>query len=116
MIVNPTVDIILQNMCCFFFLFYFFPFCSESALEQFRQLASEHGGQKWQQERQQLGAEQNETSGRSNEAAEETQLVVLDPEHVRNLQILLFAIGCICSCMMKANSKQWFSCVLKIDV
>lgn len=85
-------------------------------MEQFRQLASEHGGQKWQQERQQLGAEQNEASGRSNEAAEETQLVVLDPEHVRNLQILLFAIGCICSCMMKANSKQWFSCVLKIDV
>uniref|UniRef100_A0A8C9F1A8 Coiled-coil domain containing 40 n=1 Tax=Pavo cristatus TaxID=9049 RepID=A0A8C9F1A8_PAVCR len=42
---------------------------------------SEHGGQKWEQERQQLGAEQNETSGRSNEAAEETQLVVLDPEH-----------------------------------
>uniref|UniRef100_A0A803Y5K6 Coiled-coil domain 40 molecular ruler complex subunit n=1 Tax=Meleagris gallopavo TaxID=9103 RepID=A0A803Y5K6_MELGA len=53
----------------------------ESALEQFNQLASEHGGQKWEQEHQQVGAEQNETSGRSNEAAEETQLVVLDPEH-----------------------------------
>lgn len=82
-------------MCWFFFNFLFFPFCSESALEQFNQLASEHGGQKREQEHQQAGAEQNETSGRSNEAAEETQLVVLDPEHVRNLQILLFAIGCI---------------------
>ncbi|XP_065591407.1 coiled-coil domain-containing protein 40 [Cyrtonyx montezumae] len=51
----------------------------ESALEQFGQLASEHGSQKWEQERQQLGAEQNET--RSNEEAEETQLIVLDPEH-----------------------------------
>ncbi|XP_031454780.1 coiled-coil domain-containing protein 40 [Phasianus colchicus] len=53
----------------------------ESALEQFNQLASEHGDQKWEQEHQQVGAEQNETSGRSNKAAEETQLVVLDPEH-----------------------------------
>uniref|UniRef100_A0A669PXY7 Glucosidase alpha, acid n=1 Tax=Phasianus colchicus TaxID=9054 RepID=A0A669PXY7_PHACC len=42
---------------------------------------SEHGDQKWEQEHQQVGAEQNETSGRSNKAAEETQLVVLDPEH-----------------------------------
>ncbi|NXC37809.1 CCD40 protein, partial [Penelope pileata] len=53
----------------------------ESAFEQFGQLAGEHGGQQREQECQQLGAEENERSGRSNVAAEETQLVVLDPEH-----------------------------------
>ncbi|NXK48255.1 CCD40 protein, partial [Chauna torquata] len=53
----------------------------ESAFEQFGQLASEHGGQRWEQECQHLGAEENEISGRHEETAEETQLVVLDPEH-----------------------------------
>ncbi|NXI60910.1 CCD40 protein, partial [Anseranas semipalmata] len=54
---------------------------TESAFGQFGQLASEHGGQRWEQECQQLGAEENEISGRSEETAEETQLIVLDPEH-----------------------------------
>ncbi|NXL92506.1 CCD40 protein, partial [Alectura lathami] len=53
----------------------------ESALEQFGRFASEHGGQKWEREGQQLGAEDHEASGGNNETAEETQLVVLDPEH-----------------------------------
>ncbi|XP_054702598.1 coiled-coil domain-containing protein 40 [Grus americana] len=54
---------------------------SESAFEQFDQLASEHGGQRWEEECQQHGAEENEISGRSEETVEETELVVLDPEH-----------------------------------
>lgn len=35
-------------------------------------------------------AEEHETSGRSEETVEETELVVLDPEHVRSPQILSF--------------------------
>ncbi|NXO60626.1 CCD40 protein, partial [Aramus guarauna] len=54
---------------------------SESAFEQFDQLASEHGGQRWEEECQQRGAEENEISRRSEETVEETELVVLDPEH-----------------------------------
>ncbi|KFV53143.1 Coiled-coil domain-containing protein 40, partial [Gavia stellata] len=54
---------------------------SESAFEQFGQLTSEHGGQRWEKECQQCGAEENEISGRSEKAVEETELVVLDPEH-----------------------------------
>ncbi|XP_064378923.1 coiled-coil domain-containing protein 40 isoform X1 [Dromaius novaehollandiae] len=54
---------------------------SEAAFEEFSQYASEHGGQRRQQEYQQHGAEEIEKSGRSEETAEETQLVVLDPEH-----------------------------------
>ncbi|XP_067164571.1 coiled-coil domain-containing protein 40 isoform X3 [Apteryx mantelli] len=54
---------------------------SEAAFEEFSQYASEHGGQRWQQECQQHGAEEIEISERNEEAAEETQLVVLDPEH-----------------------------------
>ncbi|NXJ94969.1 CCD40 protein, partial [Corythaixoides concolor] len=53
---------------------------SESTLEQFSQRASEHG-QRWEKECQQHGAEDNERSGRSEETMEETDLVVLDPEH-----------------------------------
>ncbi|NXT44052.1 CCD40 protein, partial [Pelecanoides urinatrix] len=54
---------------------------SESAFEQFGQLTSEHGGQRWEKEYQQRGAEEHEISGRSEETVEETELVVLDPEH-----------------------------------
>nr|XP_009680960.1 PREDICTED: coiled-coil domain-containing protein 40 isoform X1 [Struthio camelus australis] len=54
---------------------------SEAAFEESSQRASEHGGRTWQQEYQQRGAEEMEISGRSKETAEETQLVVLDPEH-----------------------------------
>ncbi|XP_032845849.2 coiled-coil domain-containing protein 40 isoform X2 [Tyto alba] len=50
---------------------------SESAFEQFNQLTSEHGDQRWEKECQQGGAEEHEISRRS----EETELVVLDPEH-----------------------------------
>ncbi|XP_035424617.1 coiled-coil domain-containing protein 40 isoform X3 [Cygnus atratus] len=53
----------------------------ESVFEQLGQLANEHGGQRQEQEGQQPGTEENEISGRSEETAEETQLVVLDPEH-----------------------------------
>ncbi|KFV85279.1 Coiled-coil domain-containing protein 40, partial [Struthio camelus australis] len=53
----------------------------EAAFEESSQRASEHGGRTWQQEYQQRGAEEMEISGRSKETAEETQLVVLDPEH-----------------------------------
>ncbi|KFP09848.1 Coiled-coil domain-containing protein 40, partial [Egretta garzetta] len=49
----------------------------ESAFEQFGQLTSEHGDQRWEKKRQQHGPEENEISGRG----EETELVVLDPEH-----------------------------------
>ncbi|NXJ02983.1 CCD40 protein, partial [Psophia crepitans] len=54
---------------------------SESAFEQCDQLASEHGSQRWEEECQQSGAEGNEISGRSEETVEETELVVLDPDH-----------------------------------
>ncbi|KFV19042.1 Coiled-coil domain-containing protein 40, partial [Tauraco erythrolophus] len=53
---------------------------SESTLEQFSQRASKHG-QRWEEECQQRGAEDNEISGRSEETMEEKDLVVLDPEH-----------------------------------
>ncbi|KFQ01810.1 Coiled-coil domain-containing protein 40, partial [Haliaeetus albicilla] len=54
---------------------------SESAFEQFSQLTSGHGDQRWEKERQQHGAEEHEISGRNEETIEETELVVLDPEH-----------------------------------
>ncbi|KFW67451.1 Coiled-coil domain-containing protein 40, partial [Pygoscelis adeliae] len=54
---------------------------SESAFEQFDQLTSERGDQRWEKERQQRGAEEHEISRRSKETIEETELVVLDPEH-----------------------------------
>lgn len=38
-------------------------------------------------------AEEHETSGRSEETVEETELVVLDPEHVRSPQILSFSFA-----------------------
>nr|XP_009490751.1 PREDICTED: coiled-coil domain-containing protein 40 [Pelecanus crispus] len=50
---------------------------SEPAFEQSGQLTSEHGDQGWEKEHQQHGAEENEISRKS----EETELVVLDPEH-----------------------------------
>ncbi|NXL49858.1 CCD40 protein, partial [Podilymbus podiceps] len=53
----------------------------ESAFEQFGQLTSVHGDQGWEEEGQQPRAEENETSGRREAAVEETELVVLDPEH-----------------------------------
>ncbi|KAK4812086.1 hypothetical protein QYF61_026918 [Mycteria americana] len=56
-------------------------FYLESAFEQFGQLTSEHGDQRWEKKSQQHGAEENEISGRSEETVEETELVVLDPEH-----------------------------------
>lgn len=62
----------------------------ESAFEQFSQLTSGHGDQRWEKERQQHGAEEHEISGRNEETIEETELVVLDPEHVRSPQILSF--------------------------
>ncbi|XP_049668077.1 coiled-coil domain-containing protein 40 [Accipiter gentilis] len=54
---------------------------SESAFEQFSQLTSGHGNQRWEKERQQRGAEEHEISRRNEETIEETELVVLDPEH-----------------------------------
>ncbi|XP_075296789.1 coiled-coil domain-containing protein 40 [Opisthocomus hoazin] len=54
---------------------------SESALEQSGQLTSEHGDQGRAKECQQHGAEEHEKGGRNEETAEETELVVLDPEH-----------------------------------
>ncbi|NXT18861.1 CCD40 protein, partial [Syrrhaptes paradoxus] len=54
---------------------------SEAPFEQFGQLTSEHGDQRWEEERQQHGAGEKETSRRSGETVEETELVVLDPEH-----------------------------------
>ncbi|KFQ98647.1 Coiled-coil domain-containing protein 40, partial [Nipponia nippon] len=54
---------------------------SESAFEQFSQLTSEHGGQRWEKECQQHGTEEREISRRSEGNAEERELVVLDPEH-----------------------------------
>ncbi|KFP89550.1 Coiled-coil domain-containing protein 40, partial [Apaloderma vittatum] len=53
----------------------------ESAFEQFDQLTREHGAQEWEEEHQQRGAEEHEISGKSEENVEETELVVLDPEH-----------------------------------
>ncbi|KAM9211711.1 coiled-coil domain-containing protein 40-like [Leptosomus discolor] len=55
--------------------------CSETAFEQLDQLTSEHGDQRREQACQQRGAEGHETSGRSEETVEETELVVLDLEH-----------------------------------
>ncbi|XP_010289374.1 PREDICTED: coiled-coil domain-containing protein 40 [Phaethon lepturus] len=52
----------------------------ECAFEQFGQLTSEHGDQRWEKEGQQRGAEEHEIS-RSEKTVEETELVVLDPEH-----------------------------------
>ncbi|XP_014805656.1 PREDICTED: coiled-coil domain-containing protein 40 [Calidris pugnax] len=54
---------------------------SESAFEQFGQLTSEHGDQKWEKEHQQRGAEEHKISGRSEETTEKRDPVVLDPEH-----------------------------------
>ncbi|NXS52993.1 CCD40 protein, partial [Brachypteracias leptosomus] len=63
----------------------------ESAFGQFHQLTSEHGDQRWAEERQQRGAEEHETTRREKteehettrreKTTEETELVVLDPEH-----------------------------------
>ncbi|NXW40004.1 CCD40 protein, partial [Nyctiprogne leucopyga] len=52
-----------------------------SESEQFGQLASERGDQGWEKESQQQGPEENEISGRNEETVEETEPVVLDPEH-----------------------------------
>ncbi|NWW84172.1 CCD40 protein, partial [Rhynochetos jubatus] len=54
---------------------------SESAFEQFNQLSSEHGDQRWEEESQQRGAEEHEVSGRREETTEEKELIALDPEH-----------------------------------
>ncbi|NXJ82737.1 CCD40 protein, partial [Trogon melanurus] len=54
---------------------------SESAFEQFDQLTCEHGAQKREEEHEQRGAEEHEISGKSEGNVEETELVVLDPEH-----------------------------------
>ncbi|NXY76669.1 CCD40 protein, partial [Glareola pratincola] len=54
---------------------------SEPAFEQFGQLTSEHGDQRWEKKRQQRGTEEHEISGRSEETVEKQELVVLDPEH-----------------------------------
>ncbi|XP_053939357.1 coiled-coil domain-containing protein 40 isoform X2 [Cuculus canorus] len=54
-------------------------------------MTSEHGDQRWEEERQQHGAEQHKMGGRSEETVAETQLFVLDPEHplVRRFQAAL---------------------------
>ncbi|XP_069728817.1 coiled-coil domain-containing protein 40 [Phaenicophaeus curvirostris] len=54
---------------------------SESTFEQLGQMTSEHGDQRWEEEPQQHGAEEHKISASSEETIEETQLVVLDPEH-----------------------------------
>ncbi|XP_051491101.1 coiled-coil domain-containing protein 40 isoform X3 [Apus apus] len=54
---------------------------SGSALEQFSQLESEHGEQRWEGEGQQHGDKEHEMGKRCEEAIEERELVVLDPEH-----------------------------------
>ncbi|NXF36582.1 CCD40 protein, partial [Nyctibius bracteatus] len=53
---------------------------SESAFEQFGQLTGEHSDRRWEKECRQRGAEENEIK-RSEETMEETELIVLDPEH-----------------------------------
>ncbi|NXD16666.1 CCD40 protein, partial [Nothocercus nigrocapillus] len=54
---------------------------SEAAFGEFGQYAREHGSQRWQQEHQQQQHGADEIGGRREETAEETQLIVLDPEH-----------------------------------
>ncbi|NWI64273.1 CCD40 protein, partial [Todus mexicanus] len=54
---------------------------SEPAVEQLGQLSGQHGDQRWEGEQQQHGVEEREISGRREETTEETELVVLDPEH-----------------------------------
>ncbi|KAM9258176.1 coiled-coil domain-containing protein 40 [Cariama cristata] len=54
---------------------------SEAAFDQFSQLTSEHGDQRWEKECQQHGAEEHEISRRSKKTIEERELAVLDPEH-----------------------------------
>ncbi|NXA55768.1 CCD40 protein, partial [Nothocercus julius] len=56
---------------------------SEAVFGEFGQYARDHGSQWWQQEHQQQqhGADEIEIGGRREETAEETQLIVLDPEH-----------------------------------
>ncbi|XP_071429399.1 coiled-coil domain-containing protein 40 isoform X2 [Pithys albifrons albifrons] len=54
---------------------------SEPTSEQVPELSSEHDDQKWEKEFQQHGSEELEISRSSEETAEETELVVLDPEH-----------------------------------
>ncbi|NXG63176.1 CCD40 protein, partial [Hemiprocne comata] len=63
----------------------------ESAFEQFNQLMSEHREQRWEGERQEHRAEEHEMSRRREEAIEERELVVLDPEHplMRRFQVAL---------------------------
>ncbi|NXF84076.1 CCD40 protein, partial [Sclerurus mexicanus] len=54
---------------------------SEATSEQVPELPSEHGNQRREEEFQHHGSEEHEISQRSEEPAEETELVVLDPEH-----------------------------------
>lgn len=65
---------------------------SESAFEQFGALTSEHGDQKQEEKWQQHGAEEREIR-RSEKTTEETELVILDPEHVRSPQILSYSFA-----------------------
>lgn len=53
------------------------------------ELPSDHGNQRQDKGLQQRGAEEHGIR-KSRRKAEETELVVLDPEHVRSLQILSF--------------------------
>ncbi|NXG20776.1 CCD40 protein, partial [Grallaria varia] len=54
---------------------------SEPASEQVPKLPSEHGHQRWKKEFQQHGSEEHEIGRSNEETAEETELIVLDPEH-----------------------------------
>ncbi|NXY26866.1 CCD40 protein, partial [Atrichornis clamosus] len=53
---------------------------SKPSFEQFPKLPGDHGNQRWGKEFQQRGAEEHGIR-KSREKAEETELVVLDPEH-----------------------------------
>ncbi|NWW80386.1 CCD40 protein, partial [Climacteris rufus] len=54
---------------------------SKPTFEQLPELPSDHGKQRWEKGFQQRGAEEHETRKSREKTAEETELVVLDPEH-----------------------------------
>ncbi|NXE93721.1 CCD40 protein, partial [Menura novaehollandiae] len=54
---------------------------SKPTFEQFPKLPSDHDNQRWKKEFQQRAAEEHEIRKSREKTAEETELVVLDPEH-----------------------------------
>lgn len=93
-IVNPTRGTVLWNLILLLYLFPFFVVGwgpgskghpgSHHAGPTFEP-PSDHGNQ-----RREKAAEAHERRKNKGKKAEETELVILDPEHVRSVQILLF--------------------------